>query len=85
MSKRTLSPSSAKPPAKRLRMAPEFRPNKISTFENAAKVDADPPLEKLTKALKDGVKNPRKGEAVVHWMRMADLRSTQPLFCYRPC
>ncbi|EEB99062.1 hypothetical protein MPER_01320, partial [Moniliophthora perniciosa FA553] len=47
---------------------------KVATANAAAAVDADPPLPKLLQAVKDGVKNPNKGECVVYWMRMADLR-----------
>ncbi|KAG6833879.1 hypothetical protein H0H87_007890 [Tephrocybe sp. NHM501043] len=51
-----------------------FRPNKVATAQAAAAVDADPPLYKLEAAVKDGVKAPAKGESVVYWMRMGDLR-----------
>ncbi|KZT26858.1 hypothetical protein NEOLEDRAFT_1177049 [Neolentinus lepideus HHB14362 ss-1] len=62
-------------PAKKTKKATAFLPNKIATAEAAAKVDVDPPLQKLLQAVKDGVKNPGKGEAVVYWMRMEDLRT----------
>ncbi|KAF8351351.1 FAD binding domain of DNA photolyase-domain-containing protein [Amanita rubescens] len=66
------SPSS---PRKRLRLAhAQFNPIKIASPEAASAVDADPPLPKLLKAVKDGVKNPPKTSAVVYWMRMSDLR-----------
>jgi deoxyribodipyrimidine photo-lyase len=52
-----------------------FNPTKFATAENAAAVVADPPLPKLLKAVQDAIKNPAKGDSVVYWMRMADLRS----------
>ncbi|KAG6873734.1 hypothetical protein C0995_011553 [Termitomyces sp. Mi166 len=55
-----------------------FRPNKVATQEAAAAVDADPPLPKLEAAVKGSVESPAKGESVVYWMRMADLRSRRP-------
>ncbi|KAF7977458.1 hypothetical protein HWV62_3639 [Athelia sp. TMB] len=51
-----------------------FNPNKIATVENSAVVDVDPPLQRLLTAVENTVKNPAKGECVVYWMRMADLR-----------
>ncbi|GLB33926.1 putative DNA photolyase [Lyophyllum shimeji] len=51
-----------------------FRPNKVATAEAAAAVDADPPLRKLEDLLKHSVDNPAKGQSVVYWMRMGDLR-----------
>jgi hypothetical protein len=55
---------------------PTFKPNKIATPEAAAAVDHDPPLQKLLEAVKNGVSKPAKGECVVYWMRLEDLRST---------
>jgi deoxyribodipyrimidine photo-lyase len=47
----------------------------VATAEVAAKVDEDPPLNQLTR-LPDEEKNPvDKGESVVYWMRMEDMRS----------
>jgi deoxyribodipyrimidine photo-lyase len=60
--------------AKRSRTQPTFQPIKIATQEAAAAVDADPPLQKLLKAVEQGVKKPVKGDFVVYWMRMGDLR-----------
>lgn len=57
----------------------KFTPNKVASHDAAAAVDADPPLPKLLKAVEDGVKNPAKGESVVYWMRMGDLRSKNAL------
>ncbi|KAJ7507943.1 FAD binding domain of DNA photolyase-domain-containing protein [Mycena galericulata] len=73
MSKRKLS-SATSSPAKRLHAAPVFRPRKIAAFDAAAAVDSSPPLPKLLMALKDGVGSPKKGDSVVFWMRMGDLR-----------
>jgi deoxyribodipyrimidine photo-lyase len=61
-------------PHKKIRRVPKFLPNKIATAENAANVDTNLPLNVLMRAVKDGVKAPVKGEAVVYWMRMSDLR-----------
>ena len=54
---------------------PGFNPNHAATAEDAARVDADPPLQKLLKAASVGLKTVEGTEAIVHWMRMADLRS----------
>ena len=54
---------------------PGFSPNYIATAEDAAQVDADPPLQKLLNAASVGLKAVEGTEAIVHWMRMADLRS----------
>ncbi|KAJ7498792.1 FAD binding domain of DNA photolyase-domain-containing protein [Mycena latifolia] len=72
--KRTLSPAAA-PSAKRIRSAVAvFSPSKIASSEAAAATDAEPPLLKLLKAVKDGVRTPKKGDSVLYWMRMGDLR-----------
>jgi deoxyribodipyrimidine photo-lyase len=82
MSKRALSPSNSllSSPNKKIRNNKRFLPNKVAEAEASAKVDANPPLAKLVNAMKSGVQSPEKGEAVVHWMRMADLRSTSSFF-----
>lgn len=54
---------------------PGFKPNYTATAEAAALVDADPPLQKLLNAAFMGLKIVEGTQAVVHWMRMADLRS----------
>jgi hypothetical protein len=56
--------------------------NKIATAENAAKVDKNPPLEVLLDKLKNGIKKPEKGESVMYWMRMEDLRG-KSFVCHR--
>ncbi|KAI5125011.1 hypothetical protein M0805_007435 [Coniferiporia weirii] len=48
--------------------------NKIATAENGAAVDRNPPLGILLDAVNGNVKNTGKGDAVVYWMRMDDLR-----------
>lgn len=89
MSKRVLSrtPSSAssRSPVDRVRkrqrggkgdqLVPAFNPNYTASAENAAQVDADPPLQTFLKAASAGLTNVKGTEAIVHWMRMADLRS----------
>lgn len=55
--------------------APGFSPNYIASAENAAQVDADPPLQTLLKTSSGSLKTVEGTEAIVHWMRMADLRS----------
>ena len=62
---------------KKTRRDTKFLPNKIATAENAAKVDAHPPLLKLLDAVRDYGTNGdvAKGDCVVYWMRMEDLRS----------
>lgn len=50
---------------------------KIATAENAARVDANPPLGLLQDAIADHkseLKNVAKGDSVVYWMRMEDMR-----------
>jgi len=54
---------------------PGFNPNYTATVQDAARVDADPPLQKLLKAMSVSLKTVEGTGAVVHWMRMADLRS----------
>jgi deoxyribodipyrimidine photo-lyase len=79
MSKHPRSPS-VSPSHKRSRPAQStFTPNKVASAAAAAVADADPPLPKLLQAVRDGIKSPAKGDCVVYWMRMADLRSTSTL------
>jgi deoxyribodipyrimidine photo-lyase len=49
---------------------------KIATAEAAARVDAAPPFKLLKDALMAGPSKIRKGDAIVYWHRMEDLRST---------
>lgn len=72
--------TSTSSPRKRPRLAQaQFNPIKIASSEAASVVDADPPLPKLLKAVKECVKNPSETSAVVYWMRMSDLRRTSIL------
>lgn len=48
-------------------------PGKIATHDAAAAVDAHPPLGQLMDLVGD-LRETEKGEAVVYWMRMEDLR-----------
>lgn len=54
---------------------PRFNPNYTASAEDAAQVDIHPPLQKLLKVASESLKIVEGTEAVVHWMRMADLRS----------
>jgi deoxyribodipyrimidine photo-lyase len=47
----------------------------VATAEVAAKVDEDPPLNQLTRLLDEKKNSVDKGESVVYWMRMDDMRS----------
>jgi deoxyribodipyrimidine photo-lyase len=48
---------------------------KIATRADAEKVDADPPLDQLMRLQQSDKKPVEKGESVVYWMRMEDMRS----------
>lgn len=58
-----------------------FAPRKVASAQNAAAVDAEPPLAKLLEAVKGQNQQVKKGKAVVYWMRMADLRSAFLTLC----
>ncbi|OJT04121.1 Deoxyribodipyrimidine photo-lyase [Trametes pubescens] len=51
----------------------KYLPNKIATKENAARVDASPPVLQLLEAVHTAIK-PAKGDCIVYWMRMEDMR-----------
>ncbi|KAF8639851.1 hypothetical protein AX17_001106 [Amanita inopinata Kibby_2008] len=73
---RSLSNPSVPPLQKRPRLAqgsPSFKPIRVASSEAADAVDADPPLRRL-EALHPSLKQPPKGDAIVYWMRMGDLR-----------
>lgn len=53
---------------------PGFGPIYTATAEDAARVHADPPLQKLLNAVSAGLETVEGTEAIVYWMRMADLR-----------
>ena len=52
---------------------------KVASAEVAAKVDEDPPLDQLMRLANEKKKDVGKGESVVYWMRMEDIRSAYPL------
>lgn len=52
-----------------------FAPIKIATAEAAATVQTEPPFLRLLDALRDVAQKPSKGQSIVYWMRMGDLRS----------
>ncbi|KAH7105554.1 FAD binding domain of DNA photolyase-domain-containing protein [Auriculariales sp. MPI-PUGE-AT-0066] len=73
--------STSKPgwPTKKPRVSspqPHYAGARVATAEDAARVDADPPLQLLENAMTEQqVREPRvKGDCVVYWMRMEDLR-----------
>lgn len=76
MSKRERSASATHDAVKRTRVASpgSFTPIKVATPEAAAAADANPPLKQLVEEMKKGVKVPSKGDCVVYWMRMTDMR-----------
>ncbi|WWD20859.1 hypothetical protein CI109_105336 [Kwoniella shandongensis] len=56
---------------------------KIANREDAARVDADPPLNQLVRLMENGWKEAEKGESVVYWMRMEDMRVEDNTALYR--
>lgn len=79
---RSLSPSLALESGhkvKRTHKDVKFLPNKIATAENAAKVDKNPPFNLLLQAVQLPTKATQKGDAVVYWMRMQDMRGEREL------
>lgn len=60
-------------PVKRTREDTKFLPRKIATHENAAKADKHPPFAQLAHMMAKTAKV-AKGDAVVYWMRMQDMR-----------
>ncbi|KAG2156169.1 DNA photolyase, FAD-binding/Cryptochrome [Suillus clintonianus] len=73
MMKRARSPSPLAM-SKKGRTNSPFAPIKIATAEAAAAVQTDPPFLRLLDALRNVTQNPAKGQSVVYWMRMGDLR-----------
>ena len=57
------------------RIAADNSEGKIATAEDAARVDEDPPLDQLLRVLEEKKETVEKGESVVYWMRMEDIRS----------
>ncbi|KAF8238795.1 hypothetical protein L208DRAFT_1240741 [Tricholoma matsutake] len=75
MSKHPRSPSLNTTSFKRSRTTHStFSPNKVASPSAAASVDTNPPLHTLLQVVYKGAKVPAKGDCVVYWMRMADLR-----------
>ncbi len=58
---------------------------KVATAEDAARADQDPPLEQLIRLLKQEKKRVEKGESVVYWMRMEDVRSSSRVKSFNVC
>ena len=48
---------------------------KIATAEDAARADRDPPLDRLIRLINEDKKVVEKGESVIYWMRLEDVRS----------
>jgi deoxyribodipyrimidine photo-lyase len=83
MVKRERTPDATEDAKKRTRMPPKpatFNPIKVATVEAANAVDANPPFKQLMKGMENVIQNPEKGNCVVYWMRMTDLRRTFSLF-----
>ena len=76
MSKRNISdvPTTAQ---KRARIIKAFHPIKVASQEAAAAADAETPFSRLKTALDRKFQSPQKGDCIVYWMRMSDLRSNQ--------
>jgi hypothetical protein len=51
-----------------------YAEGKVATAEVAAKVDEDPPLDQLLRLLQQKHEKVEKGESVVYWMRLEDIR-----------
>ncbi|ORX40843.1 DNA photolyase, FAD-binding/Cryptochrome [Kockovaella imperatae] len=55
-------------------MCSHLAEGKVATAEVAAKVDEDPPLDQLMRLVSESEKDVQKGDSVVYWMRMEDVR-----------
>jgi hypothetical protein len=66
--------------SKRPRATKIFLPIKVASQEAAAAADAETPLSQLEMALDRRLQSPQKGDCVVYWMRMSDLRSNFTLY-----
>jgi len=62
---------------KRARLTKVFHPIKVASQEASAAADANTPFYQLKMALERRLQSPQKGDCVVYWMRMSDLRSNQ--------
>lgn len=58
-----------------------FHPIKVASQEASAAADAKTPFSRLKMAL-ERLQSPQKGDCVVYWMRMSDLRSYSPFFFF---
>lgn len=65
---------------KRARITKTFHPIKVASQEASAAADASTPFSRLQIALDRRLHSPQKGDCVVYWMRMSDLRSNISLF-----
>lgn len=78
MPKRTheavLEEGATRQPNKKARVQTKELYNKVATAAAAASVDRDPPLYKLLDLVNSGPKKTGRGDAVVYWMRMEDMR-----------
>ncbi|KAG2141806.1 DNA photolyase, FAD-binding/Cryptochrome [Suillus bovinus] len=74
MMKRVRSPSPLAMSKKGRTTNSPFAPIKIATAEAAATVQTDPPFLRLLDVLRNVVQKPSKGQSIVYWMRMGDLR-----------
>ncbi|KAG1833381.1 DNA photolyase, FAD-binding/Cryptochrome [Suillus variegatus] len=74
MMKRTRSPSPLAMSKKCRTTDSLFAPIKIATQEAADSVQTHPPFLRLLDALRNVVQKPSKGQSIVYWMRMGDLR-----------
>lgn len=52
-----------------------FHPIKVASQEASAAADAKTPFSRLEMALERRLQSPQKGDCIVYWMRMSDLRS----------
>jgi hypothetical protein len=75
MMKRARSPSPLAMSKKGRTTHSHFAPIKIATASAAATVQTNPPFLRLLDALRNVVQKPSKGQSIVYWMRMGDLRS----------
>ena len=71
-------------PPKRPRITKPFYPIKVASPEAAAAADVTTPFSRLQMALDGKFQPPKKGDCVVYWMRMSDLRSNQLISLFSP-
>jgi hypothetical protein len=90
MFKRALSPGlmddiCSLPPSKKQHCDPVdyLKVNRRCSDKVSAHISKHPPLKDLVSAMGNRTKSPPKGEAVVYWMRMQDMRGSSSVFCPR--